>query len=90
MYIIRKATQREVQERLAESAAGRRDVRGVLRTTEEAHDIQRRLERETGEPFVKPFAVSGNSPEAKQAERELLERSGVRPEQVEEYQARHD
>lgn len=89
MHIISKPTRRELQERLAESAQGRRDVRAVVRTTEEAHDVQRRLERESGEAFVKPFAVSGDAPESKQAERELMERSGVSPESVEEYQARH-
>ncbi len=88
-YFISKPTQRELRERLAESKGSRRDVRAVVRTTEEAHDVQRRLERETGEPFVKPFAVSGDAPESRQAERELMERSGIRPEQVEEYQARH-
>lgn len=89
MHFISKPTRRELQERLAESAQGRRDVRAVVRTTEEAHDVQRRLERESGEAFVKPFAVSGDSPEAKQAERELMERSGIKPESIEEYQARH-
>lgn len=89
MHIISKPTQRELQERLSESRGGRRDVRAVVRTTEEAHDVQRRLERESGEAFEKPFAVSGASPEAKQAEREVMERAGIKPESVEEYQARH-
>ncbi len=89
MYIISKPTQRELHEKLAESKGSRRDVRGVTRTTDEAHDVQRRLERESGEAFEKPFAVSGSSPEAKQAEREVMERAGIKPESVEEYQARH-
>lgn len=89
-YFISKPTRRELQERLAESAAKSelRNVRGELRTTEEAHDVQRRVERETGEAFTLPYAVSKDAPESKQAERELLERGGIRPEQIEEYQAR--
>lgn len=91
VYIISKKTSRELHEHLAETAArsSQPGVRGELRTTEEAHDVQRRLERESGEAFVKPFAVSGDAPESKQAERELMERAGIKPESVEEYQARH-
>lgn len=90
VYIISRKTSRELQEHLSETASrsAQPGVRGELRTTEEAHDVQRRLERETGEAFTRPFAVSGNAPESKQAERELMERSGIRPEAVEEFQAR--
>lgn len=80
-YFISKPTRRELQERLAETAARStmRGVRGELRRTEEAYEVQRRLERETGEPFTKPFAVSGDSPEAIQAERETLVKAGIDP-----------
>lgn len=87
-HFISKPTRRELQERLAESASksSMRGVRGELRTTEEAHDVQRRVQRETGETFTKPYAVSGSSPEAKQAEREVLERAGIHPDHIERYQ----
>lgn len=90
VHIISKPTQRELHERLEQSKreTNQQGVRGRVRTTEEAHDVQRRLERESGEAFVKPFAVSGDAPESKQAERELMERAGIRPEDVERYQAR--
>ena len=87
-YFISKPTRRELQERLAESQRGDSRIRGRTRTTEEAHDLERRLSHE-GEDFERPFVVDPNAPESKQAERELMERSGINPASVEEYQARH-
>ena len=83
IYIISKPTRGEVRERLRESLHRQRLdprlYRGELRTTEEAYEVQRRLERE-GEAFDKPFAISNDSPEAKQAEAEVKLRAGINPE----------
>ena len=72
-YLIFRPTKRELRENLAESQRGDTSIRGRTRNTEEAHDIERRLSRE-GEEFVRPFAVSNDSPEAKIARIELTER----------------
>ena len=77
-YFISKPTSRELRERLKESTNNPR-LRGVVRTLEEAHDVQRRLERE-GEAFDKPFAVSGDSTDAKQADTDMKLRQGINPE----------
>ena len=83
IQLISRPTSRELRDRLRESVAKAgldpQRYRGRVSRTEEAHDIQRRLERE-GEPFDKLYAVSGDSPEAKQAEAELRLRSGINPE----------
>lgn len=86
MHIISKPTSRELRERLAESRQGtdQPHVRGVVRRVEEAFDLARRLERE-GEAFTKPFAVSGDAPESKVAEMEMLTKSGISPEVAEKY-----
>ena len=72
-YFIFRPTRRELRENLAESQRGDSSIRGRTRTTEEAHDIERRLSRE-GEEFTRPFAVSNEAPESKQARIELTER----------------
>jgi hypothetical protein len=46
---------------------------------EEAHDLQRGLERE-GETFDKLWAVSGDSQDARQANEDLMLRSKINPE----------
>ena len=81
MYFIVKPTRREREERLRESAArsSQPGVRGVVRSLEEAHDMQRQHERE-GEAFTRPYAVSGDAPESKQAEAETMLRAGINPE----------
>lgn len=53
--------------------------RGTARSLEEAHDVQRGLERE-GEAFDKLWEVSGDSKDAKQADEDLAVRSGINPE----------
>ena len=85
---ISRPTRREREERLAESRArsGERGIEGVVRRSEEAFETARARERE-GLPFDRPYAVSGRSPEAKQADGELMLRSGISAEAVEEYQA---
>ena len=54
MYMISKPTRREAEERrregLANAGLSPSRYRGTARTTEEAHDLQRSLERE-GETF---------------------------------------
>ena len=69
-YLISRPTQRELRERLAESRQGDSRIRGRTRTTEEAHDLEHRLEKE-GEGFLqgdeRPFLVDGDAPESKQA-----------------------
>lgn len=79
-YFISKPTRREREERLAESRskAGRNDIQGVVRRTEEAFEIERQRSRE-GHAFDKPYKVSDASPEAIQAERETLQKAGIDP-----------
>ena len=83
VYIISKPTRREAEERrregLAKAGLSPRRYRGTARTTEEAHDTQRALERE-GEPFDKFWEVSGDSADAKQAHEDLMVRQGINPE----------
>ena len=82
VYIISKPTRREAEERrregLAKAGLSPRRYRGTARTTEEAHDIQRGLERE-GETFDKLWEVSGDSADAKQANEDMMVRQGVNP-----------
>lgn len=82
-YLISRPTRRELRDRLRESVHKQgldpQRFRGAVGRTEEAHEVQRRLERE-GEPFERVFLVSGDSPEAKRAEAELKLRSGIDPE----------
>ena len=86
VYLISKPTRREAEERrresLAQSGLSPRRYRGTARTVEEAHDVQRQLERE-GEPFDKLWEVSGDSPEAKRAEYVALQQAGINPETME-------
>lgn len=81
-YQINRPTRREVQERLAESQSKLADksLRGQTRTSEEAFETARRLERETGEAFTRPFAVAPDSVEAKKANESLLRQHGLDPE----------
>ena len=82
VYIIVKPTRREAEERrregLAKAGLSPKRYRGTARTAEEAHDVQRSLERE-GEAFDKLWEVSGESPDAKQAHEDLMLRQGVNP-----------
>ena len=82
-YIIVKPTRREAEERRRESLAraglSPKRYRGTARTVEEAHDVQRSLERE-GETFDRVWEVSGDSPDAKQADTDLKLRQGINPE----------
>ena len=79
--IIIKPTRREAESHRQESLANRglstKRYRGTARTVEEAHDLQRGLEKD-GETFDKLWSVSG--PEAKQAEAEVELRAGINPE----------
>lgn len=70
-----RPTSRELRDNLRASARGDARYRGRVRTTEEAHDIERRLSRE-GESFDRPFLVAGDAPESHQARVELAQRSG--------------
>ena len=81
-YIIIKPTRREAEDRRRESLAkaglSPKRYRGTARTVEEAHDVQRGLERE-GETFDKLWEVSGESREAKQAHEDMMVRHGFNP-----------
>ena len=85
-YIISKPTRREAEERRRESLAkaglSPKRYRGTARTTEEAHDVQRSLERE-GEIFDKLWEVSGDSKDAKQAHEDMMVRHGINPDTME-------
>ena len=89
-YIIVRPTRREREERLAESAVRGKErgigIRGVVRNTEEAYEVQRMQARE-GEEFKQPYAVSGYSKEAQRADFEMMQRAGIRDDLIEEYQA---
>jgi hypothetical protein len=86
VYVIVKPTRKEAESRRQESLArGRlspKRYRGTARTVEEAHDLQRGLER-GGETFDKLWQVSGDSADAKQAEQDLLLKSKINPETME-------
>lgn len=85
-YFISRPTSRELHENLRASARGDSRIRGRTRTTEEAHDIERRLAREHGEEFVRPFSVDANAPESRQARIEIAQRMGSKdPERDERY-----
>ena len=79
--IIIKPTRREAeasrQENLHRRGLDPQRYRGTARTTEEAHDVQRGLERD-GEKFDKLWEVFG--PDAKQANEDMDLRSGIDPE----------
>ena len=82
-YLISKPTRREAEsqrrESLAHEGLSPKRYRGTARTAEEAHDQQRKLERE-GETFDKVWAVSNDSPEAKQARLDTKLKLGLNPE----------
>ena len=92
VYIISKPTRREAEdgrrESLAKAGLSPKRYRGTARTAEEAHDVQRSLERE-GEPFDKLWEVSSDSPEARQAESDELQNVGINPETWEPMKPRH-
>ena len=81
VHIIVKPTRQEAEssrrEGLAKAGLSPRRYRGTARTTEEAHDLQRGLERD-GEKFDKLWEVFG--PDAKQASEDMDLRSGIDPE----------
>jgi len=83
VHIISKPTRREAEagrrESLAKSGLSPKRYRGTARTTEEAHDLQRGLEKD-GEKFDKLWVVDGDSADAKQADQDLLLRHGFNPE----------
>lgn len=83
VYIIVRPTSREAEssrrEGLAKAGLSPKRYRGTARSTEEAHDLQRGLERE-GETFDRLWQVSGDSADAKQADQDLKLRSGINPE----------
>ncbi len=80
--IIIKPTRREAEagrrESLAKAGLSPKRYRGTARTVEEAHDLQRGLEKD-GEPFDKQWSVSGDSPDAKQAHQDVMVRQGINP-----------
>ena len=83
VYIISRPTRLEAESQRQENMARRglspKRYRGTARSLEEAHDVQRGLERE-GETFDKFWEVSGDSKDAKQANEDLAVRSGINPE----------
>ncbi len=84
-YFNSKPTSRELTERLRASARGDSRIAGRVRTTEEAHDIERRRARE-GVEFVQPYAVDANAPESRQARIDMAIRLGSKdPERDEKY-----
>ncbi len=84
-YFNSKPTSRELTERLRASARGDSRIAGRVRTTEEAHDIERRRCRE-GHEFTQPYAVDANAPESRQARIEMAQRMGSKdPERDEKY-----
>lgn len=82
-YLISRPTRREAeaqrQESLSKLRLDPRRYRGTARSAEEAHDTQRKLERE-GETFDRLWAVSDDSEDAKRANESLKLRSGINPE----------
>ena len=82
MELIFRKTRREREENLRSSArrSAIPNVRAEVRTSEEAFETASALEREQGEEFKKLYAVSGDSPEAKQAETDKLLHHGLDPE----------
>ena len=83
VHIISRPTRREAESQRQENMARRglspKRYRGTARSLEEAHDVQRSLERE-GETFDRLWEVSGDSKDAKQADEDLAVRSGINPE----------
>jgi hypothetical protein len=83
VYVIVKPTRREAEasrrESLAKSGLSPERYRGTARCVEEAHDVQRGLERD-GETFDKLWQVSGDSSDARQAHEDMMQRSGIDPE----------
>lgn len=76
MEIIIRKTRREAEESRRESLAraglSPNRYRGTAQSLDEAHETQRKLERD-GEPFDKLWQVSGR--EAERAEEEVMRRS---------------
>ena len=86
VYLISKPTRREAEasrrEGLAKAGLSPKRYRGTAGSVDEAHDVQRGLERE-GETFDKLWAVDGDSKEAQQANEDLMLRTGINPETME-------
>ena len=82
MQIIIRPTRREAEDRRRESLAkaglSPKRYRGTARSVDEAHETQRKLERE-GETFDKLWEVSGDSKEAKRAHEDVMVRTGINP-----------
>ena len=82
-YLIFKPTRKEAEERRRESLAKQgldpQRYRGTARTAEEAHDVQRSLEHQ-GEAFEKVWAIDSDSPDAKQADKDMKLKMGINPE----------
>ncbi|KKM16938.1 hypothetical protein LCGC14_1680760 [marine sediment metagenome] len=85
MHIISRPTRREAEDRrregLAKSGLSPKRYRGTARTTEEAHELQRGLEKE-GEVFDKLWEVSGDSADAKKAEQDVVRKLGADPDSI--------
>ena len=83
VYLIVRPTRREAEQRrregLAKARLSPKRYRGTAGSVDEAHDVQRALERE-GETFDKPWAVSGDSQEGTQAHEDMMLRTGINPE----------
>ena len=79
-HLIFRPTRREQEERLQERTPAhlRGQVRGGVRTLEEAMEIRRQHER-AGEPFTQPYAAL-DGPEVRQAYEDEMLRAGVNPE----------
>ena len=79
--LIFKPTRREAESRRQENLARRglspKRYRGTARSLDEAHDAQRKLERD-GETFDKLWTVSGD--DAELAEQDMKLRNGINPE----------
>ncbi|KKL11946.1 hypothetical protein LCGC14_2540660, partial [marine sediment metagenome] len=67
------------REGLAKARLSPKRYRGVASSADEAHEAQRGLEKE-GEKFDKVWEVSGDSPDAKQANQDVMLRQGINPE----------
>ncbi len=83
VHIISRPTRREAEENrregLAKAGLSPKRYRGTARSLDEAHDVQRGLERE-GETFDRLWEVSGDSKDAQQAGEDMALRTGINPE----------
>ncbi len=85
MYFIVRKTTREREADLQESRRGDQRIEGRVRTSEEAMEVSEKRERQ-GMSFDKPYRVSADAPESRQARIEIAERMGSKdPERDEKY-----